>query len=222
MLGSETSRESSAPLPHSPADRRTGAQTNQKRAPIAELAKDRALVKATLWGAPSAREAFLERMRYIPRFLARKSHAYSLDREEQLDLSQEIFAAVWRRLPDYRGEAPLEAWIHGFCIRILGSALRRRTRLPRAQREGPSPDLAEPPPAPLDPRLERLAQALSRLDAKHHEIVQLHGIQGLDYQTVAEHLDCSARAARARFQRAIQRLRELMQTSPDTPDEDPQ
>ncbi len=183
---------------------------NRPRSTPEELAADRALVKQVLAGERLAKDQFVERMRCIPRFIELRARSTALTYDELSDLAQDIFASIWRRLGDFRGEAPLEGWVHSFCVRSLSNHLRKRARRPI---ESGGVAAAEPPAPeaePENPNLDPLRAALERLDDQQVEIVRLHGIEGLSYEECAKRIDCTPRAARARYQRAVTRLREIL------------
>jgi len=60
-----------------------------------------------------------------------------------------------------------------------------------------------------------LLAALAQLSADDREILLLTGWDGLDAAGVAEVLDCSAQAARARLSRARRRLAEQLNERPE-------
>lgn len=178
----------------------------ETRTSPAKLAEDLRLIRAALGGDANARAQFVERMRCIPRLIAIRSRATGLTAEDRADLAQEIFAEVWRRLPDYRGEAPIEAWVHSFCARALANAKRKHLRRgPMAPLEADGGEAAAPPTE--DPRLDELRRGLARLGPDDAAVIRLHCMQSLPHEVVGQRLGCTARAARARYERAMGRLR---------------
>ena len=174
-----------------------------------KLAQDLRLIRNAIDGDREARERLVERMRCIPRLIAVRARGTGLTAEDRADLAQEIFAEVWRRLPDYRGEAPIEAWVHSFCARALANAKRKHVR--RGTMAPLESDGGEAEPAPVeDPRLDFLRRGLARLGPNDAAVIRLHCMQSLPHDAVAQRLGCTARAARARYDRAIGRLRSVL------------
>lgn len=186
---------------------------HRPRSTAAELASDRSLVERVIAGERKAKDAFVDRMRCIPRFIELRARSSAMSHEELSDISQDVFALVWKQLGEYRGEAPLEGWVHAFCVRSLSNVFRKHSRRPLET----GSELIQESPAPIEeqehPQLDPLRAALERLDPQQRELVRLHGIEGLTYEEIAERIDCTARAARARYQRGVARLRELMSES---------
>ena len=191
------------------------------RASIQELAADALLVERVLAAESPALDEFIERMRCIPRLLKMRTRTNPLPPEELKDLAQDVFATIWRDLDSYRGEAPLEGWVHAYCLRTLGNVFRKRARRPKAVEFEELEEPAAPQALELDPRLEGVHAALARLEPDQHQVVLLHAVQGLPYEELGPLLKCSPRAARARYQRALARLRELVATPPSNLEESP-
>ena len=63
--------------------------------------------------------------------------------------------------------------------------------------------------------MEQLAEAIASLPSKQRTAVVLRHVQGLDYSTVAEILNCSPDSARANVYQALRRLRQLLDKGPD-------
>lgn len=175
-----------------------------------QLAMDRDLVKRTLSGCEKSREVFVHRMRCIPRFLFLRSRHSGLSREELSDLAQDVFAAIWDRLDSYRGTAPLEAWVHAFCVNAIANALRKHASRPLESSPNTLNDFPAETEEAEDLRLDPLRKAFLELGEPQREILRLHSMQSLTYQEISISIGCSERAARARYQRALVELRELL------------
>jgi RNA polymerase sigma-70 factor (ECF subfamily) len=82
------------------------------------------------------------------------------------DLTQEVFLAAWKGLPDYRGDSPLRAWLLGIARHKIEDYYRAQFRLPE-----PLPD--DEGELPAEPELE-LDEILDqeRLRAKVQRVIQ--------------------------------------------------
>lgn len=129
--------------------------------------------------------------------------------DEVSDISQEIFAAIWERLERYRGDSPLEGWAYGFVARVTLTAMRDHVRR-RAPLSMEGVEVADVT-ADLGAGTVRsmIADLLSRLRPQDERVIQLRYFEGLNYSAIAQRLSCTERAARARFQRAMDKLRKL-------------
>ena len=70
-------------------------------------------------------------------FERHKSLVYSLayqilgDREEALDVAQEVFLAIYRKMDTFRGESSLKTWIYRIAVRRAANRFRWWNRLRR-------------------------------------------------------------------------------------------
>ena len=121
------------------------------------------------------------------------------------DLLQEVFLRAQRQPNGLCGIAQPRAWL----FHVARNLLIDRLRLARQQVPLPD-DLAaeeEVSPAPVDDLSQCLPRVLSELSAQDREAITLCDIEGLTQQAYAERLGLTLPAAKARVQRARQRLR---------------
>jgi RNA polymerase sigma-70 factor, ECF subfamily len=141
------------------------------------------------------------------------------DREEALDLSQEVFLRVFRTIHRFRGHSSLRTWIY----RIVVNQARNRHRFWRRRHRdeqvsldqhvaahgdilrggGPTPDrvLAQKELA------ERLQRALERLPFEQRTAIVLREVDGLSYEEIAYSLNLAVGTVKSRLTRARQALR---------------
>jgi RNA polymerase sigma-70 factor (ECF subfamily) len=131
------------------------------------------------------------------------------------DVTQEIFLAVYRSLPKYRGDAALGTWIYRVAMNHC-MEFRRRRRLDTvpydAELTVTSTDWREDPQASAV-RAEtsaRIGAALDLLSPLHRDVVIMHELHGLTYQEVAQALDLPVGTVKSRLSNAFRRLRELL------------
>jgi RNA polymerase sigma-70 factor (ECF subfamily) len=121
------------------------------------------------------------------------------------DLIQEVFVAVFRSLPTYRAESSLGVWIDRIAVRTAYAQIATRKRTP--------PTLELVPELPADePSAERQVAAreavrrlyaqLGRMDPKLHVAFTLHVIDERPLTEVAELMDATLVATKARVWRA--------------------
>lgn len=108
---------------------------------------------------------------------------------EAEDAVQETFFAVYRALPNFRGEAQLSTWVYRIA---LNAALRVKARAKRTEAE-PLDDarqVADRAPA-LDDAFaaredtHRLGRALETLSVEHRAVLSLFAIEGLSHEEIA-------------------------------------
>jgi RNA polymerase sigma-70 factor, ECF subfamily len=109
------------PLPTSPSPEGLGGPVGQS-----PKAEDSALVAELLLGDRKAAAQFVERF-------SGRVHSYVTSRmmpraDLAEDLVQDIFLAAWENLRDFRGQAPLEAWLLGIARHKVEDHYRSRLR----------------------------------------------------------------------------------------------
>lgn len=129
------------------------------------------------------------------------------------DLVQETLIRAVRGLEGWRGESSFRTWLFRILVR-LSTEPRRWRRIERATPlEVDVPDALGPlpPDAAIARELEdRLAEAMERLPARQRAALHLRAAEGLDYERIAEVLECSAGAARMLVLEARRRVMERM------------
>jgi RNA polymerase sigma-70 factor (ECF subfamily) len=135
------------------------------------------------------------------------------------DAAQDVFLAVHRQLPGFRGEASLRTWLYAITRHVAANHRRRDRRkgsaLTPLQPELPS--LVDPQPGPLERAADAQAAAfverfLAKLDTKKREVFLLAFVEEMTIPEVAAALSIPLNTAytrfrrvRAAFQRALER-----------------
>jgi len=146
------------------------------------------------------------------------------DREEALDLSQEVFLRVFRTIHRFRGQSSLRTWIY----RIAVNQARNRHRFWRRRHRNDqvpfdlhvaahgefTSRLGEGPDRLLEQKElgERLQQALDRLPFDQRTAIVLREIDGLSYDDIAFSLGVAIGTVKSRLTRARQALRSDLRT----------
>ncbi len=142
------------------------------------------------------------------------------DRDEALDLSQEVFLRVFRTIHRFRGQSSLRTWIY----RIAVNQARNRHRFWRRRHRGDQVSLDQhiaahgdfESAAELGPDrilaqkqlAERLQHALDHLPFDQRTVVVLREIDGLSYEEIAYSLGVAIGTVKSRLTRARQALRQ--------------
>ena len=142
------------------------------------------------------------------------------DRDEALDLSQEVFLRVFRTLSRFRGQSALRTWIY----RIVVNQARNRQRWWRRRRQtdlvslddhlkrcGEMEATSEVLPDRLLASKETAARiwaAMERLPFDQRTALVLREVDGLRYEEIAFSLDVAVGTVKSRLTRARQALRE--------------
>lgn len=143
------------------------------------------------------------------------------DRDEALDLSQEVFFVVFQKIDQFRAQSSLKTWIYRITLNRASNRnrwWRRRQRdrivsldLPR--QAAPAQHLAgrgvDPERACLQSELNKqIARALKRLPLDQRISVVLRDIQELSYEEIAEITGTSLGTIKSRIARGREALRQ--------------
>ncbi len=139
------------------------------------------------------------------------------------DAAQEVFIKAYQRLASFKGQAAFGTWLYRIATNTCLDFLRKRQREKTQSWDELIEDLGEEVnellPSPTDPAGQlankQLAQlALSKLSPEFRLVLMLREMEGLSYQEMAETLDCSLDAVKARLKRArkamLQQLRHFL------------
>ncbi len=149
--------------------------------------------------------------RRVGRLLGPTSSTADID-----DVCQQVFLAVHRGLPKFKGESQLSTWIYGITTRVVLRYLRgwRRYRLLIQRFEGQLPLQS---PAGLEESaaqrqaLERVWSVLIRLEPERRVVFLLHEWEGLTALEIADQLGLTEEAVRSRLRRARAELETRLQ-----------
>lgn len=167
------------------------------------------LARAALGGAPTSRDGLAERLRCIGRILgAQQARGRRLSTEALEDLVQDVAATVWRKLPDYAGDAPLEGWVAAFCKNAWRNATRSEARTnARSQELVEEPATADANEGGLDDQVHR---CMSRLGSSDQDLVRSKHFDGLTLDEIAKRVQQNLNAIKARYYRALLQLRQCL------------
>ena len=144
----------------------------------------------------------------------RLAAGYELNAAERQDLVQDIWLAIWRALPGFRGECSERTFVFRIAHnRGVSHAVQRR--LPTRPLDEAGERLSDPAPGPeraaeSGQSFDRLLAALHALPATWREVVVLR-LEGLGTGDIAAVLGITENNAAVRLNRARERLRALME-----------
>ncbi|MCU1489892.1 MAG: polymerase sigma factor SigC [Acidimicrobiaceae bacterium] len=126
--------------------------------------------------------------------------------DEADDATQEVFLALWRALPSFRGEASARTFLFVIARRTLERLSRRRRRWSELAAGAPAPA-----PASLPGQRLELAELLAGLDPDRRTALVLTQVLGLSYAEAAAACECPLGTIRSRVARAREDLLALRQ-----------
>ncbi|MGE5245754.1 MAG: sigma-70 family RNA polymerase sigma factor [Betaproteobacteria bacterium] len=144
------------------------------------------------------------------------------DRDEALDLSQEVFLRVFRTIHRFRGQSSLRTWIYRIAVNQARNRHRFWRRRHRADQVSLDEHMAthgelisggENTPDRVFAQKElaaRLKDALDRLPFEQRTAIVLREIDGLSYEEIAFSLGVAVGTVKSRLTRARQLLRDQL------------
>ncbi len=147
------------------------------------------------------------------------------DKAESLDVTQEVFLTLFRKIQSFRGECSLKTWLYR--VAVNQAANRNRWWKRRRNHRVLSLDLPEPsadrlPPSPpskapsalrtfLSAELRKtLNEELRTLPFDQRVAVVLRDVEGLSYEEIAEVTGASLGTVKSRIGRGRDKLRDAL------------
>ena len=138
--------------------------------------------------------------------------------DEAMDLVQEVFLAVFRNLPYYRGDGVFPAWLFRIASNRCTDFLRRKNTNPlMSQSQLDTEVLLSSQVADEDIQREQgnrqVIKLLSGLTVEQRQIVELKLFQHLTFDEIEGYTGLSANTAKTRFYSALRKLRSLVEVA---------
>ena len=153
------------------------------------------------------------------------SLAYQIlgDREEALDVSQDVFLKIYCKMDTFRGDSSLKTWIYSIAVHRAVNRIRWWSRLRRRgtvsleehlsrKPEDHSMSLKSGDQSPEEALIckeesEQITQWLQELPLPQRVAVILRDIEGLSYEEIAESLKVSLGTVKSRIARGRELLK---------------
>ena len=152
------------------------------------------------------------------------------EREEALDVCQEVFLQVYCKLGRFRGESSVKTWIYRIAINRATNRcrwwnrLRRRgavsleEHLSRHGRGGWEESVKSPDDSPEETLIkleehEQLERSLARLPLQQRLVLVLRDIEGMSYEEIAQLLELSLGTVKSRISRGREDLKRRLNGS---------
>jgi RNA polymerase sigma-70 factor (ECF subfamily) len=133
------------------------------------------------------------------------------------EITQEAFITVFRKLRQFRGDAPFWGWLRRVVVNQTLSTLRRSTGSRETEfHEYHAPAVGEQEQIGLALDLEA---ALAALGDEDRAVVWLHDVEGYGHQEIADMFGMTESFSKTRLSRARARLRQLLGRTSGEPEE---
>jgi RNA polymerase sigma-70 factor (ECF subfamily) len=125
------------------------------------------------------------------------------------DIAQDALVAVFRGLPNYRGDGAFQSWVNRIVARTTFASLRKRQKNPATPRHNEVPELVAATPGNEDyMRRRQVARLLDTLPEAQRHVLVLHYVLGMTVPEVGAELDLPTETVRSRLRLGKARLRE--------------
>jgi RNA polymerase sigma factor (sigma-70 family) len=134
------------------------------------------------------------------------------DRDDAMDVFQEVLAVIWRKLKVIDRHPSPEAYIMRICVTRSYDALRKKARRRMQVRLEQDIEKFKRRSRAEDPTtLLTIREAISLLPPKQGKTVLLRLIEGEDFASIASILGCSPVTARSHFSKGKAQLRTVLE-----------
>jgi RNA polymerase sigma-70 factor (ECF subfamily) len=143
------------------------------------------------------------------------SYRMTSNREDALDLTQEIFVRAYQKIGKFDSRSSFSTWLYKLAVNLCIDELRKRKNnaniLPLEEAMAQAdPDTPEDT-AILNDRERQVWDALNSLKEKERAIIILKDIEGLSYIEIAEIFKCSLGRVKSRIHEARQKLKTVLE-----------
>lgn len=151
---------------------------------------------------------------------------YNMVRNEQdaWDLAQDAFLKAWKSIGRFRGQSSFFTWLYRIVMNVTIDSMRRRQIEGGAEFDDAiglrniEPAAVTAPREELEPGVRasdkeiraRIDAAIARLTPDHRAVIILREIEGLEYQEIAEAMDCSIGTVMSRLFYARKKLQTML------------
>lgn len=185
-----------------------------------DFAEEQALIDKASKGDGDAFEVLVSRYEKNVYSLA---HRLVSDREDAMDITQDVFLKAYQALPRFRGESKFSTWIHRVCVNASLDHLRKKQKFPAysldepvSPRESSLRREVEDEEGNVEDAVEvrdlgqTVCSALDDLEPDHKVVITLCDIQGYSYQEISDMLGISMGTVKSRLHRARNTVRKLL------------
>ena len=166
--------------------------------------------------------------RYWDRIFARVLHLLK-NQQDAEEVTQDAFIRAHRGLDKFRGDASFSTWLYQIATNLAHNRYwywfrrKRGYSISFDQPLSEDGDLTLESVIPADGEtpadaavtqefVDRVAQCMEGLNAKHKEVLLLRNVKNLSYEEIAQKLDISVGTVKSRIARGRESLRDLMGT----------
>jgi RNA polymerase sigma-70 factor (ECF subfamily) len=179
----------------------------------ADVPSDRSEVDWVRRAQAGDRNAFSQVVRQHQAAVYRNLYRMLGNRDDALELAQEVFVRAWQALAQWQPDAQFRTWLLRIASNAAVDALRRRRRvefMPLDESTDVVDDGAGPErQAAARQELRHLEHSLAALSAEHRQILLLREVEHLSYEEIGRMLELNEGTVKSRLARARMALLEI-------------
>ena len=127
---------------------------------------------------------------------------YSETDDEAADILQEAFIRVFRKIGQFRGDCPLEAWIRKIIVNTALEIYRKKSR-EKAQMQLYTQVFEEETEDVIgDLNRREIIELINQLPFKAQLVLKLYAIEGYNHREIAEMMDITEGTSKSQLNRA--------------------
>jgi RNA polymerase sigma-70 factor, ECF subfamily len=130
--------------------------------------------------------------------------------KDGLDVLQDVWIRVLRRIGELREPAALRAWLYRMTHGIAIDRIRRSHTRERVEQEQYAEFNEAEEPSFGEEDAEAIHAALSEIGLKHREVLVLHFLEDLSMADIAQIVDCSEGTVRSRIFYGKKAMKEIL------------
>jgi RNA polymerase sigma-70 factor (ECF subfamily) len=151
---------------------------------------------------------------------------YNMVHNEQdaWDLAQDGFLKAWKSIARFRGQSSFYTWLYRIMMNVTIDSLRRKQVGGETEFDdsiglaninphavtAPHPVALPHEKLAADEIRSRIDAAVSRLTPEHRAVILMREIEGMDYQEIADTLDCSIGTVMSRLFYARKKMQSML------------
>jgi RNA polymerase sigma-70 factor (ECF subfamily) len=158
-----------------------------------------------------AKDAFQDLMTPYQRKIYSLLYGMVWDREDALELTQEVFAKAYRSIKGFRMAASFYTWLYRIAVNLALDFRRQRMANPEMLGAGDPPSERGPDSILLRKELnEQIRKTMGQLPPQHRATLLLREVEGLTYKEIAQVMGCRLGTVMSRLHYAREGMRRAL------------
>jgi RNA polymerase sigma-70 factor (ECF subfamily) len=157
------------------------------------------------------KDAFQDLMAPYQRKIYSLLYGMVWEREDALELTQEVFAKAYRSIRGFRKAASFYTWLYRIAVNLALDFRRKRMANPETPGTVDPPSERGPDSTLLRKELnEKIRKTMGQLPPQHRAILLLREVEGLTYKEIAQVMGCRLGTVMSRLHYAREGMRRAL------------